>query len=131
MPDVRSAPEHVPDRHLDAGLQVFELEEQIDEVLRSASTLEHGHSAETLAKYPSLRLVLIGMRAGASLGEHKAHGRVSLQTVRGEVVLVIGPRRILLPAGTVASLDRDILHDVVAQADSAVLLTVCWEGHPA
>lgn len=123
------APEHVPDRHLDQTVRVLELEKEADELRRTSAFREHGHSAKTLVKYPSLRLVLIALRAGASLGEHKAEGRTSMQTLNGDVMVALGERKVLLPEGSVVSLDKAVPHDVIAMADSTVLLTVCWEGH--
>lgn len=124
-----AAPPHVPDRHLDQTVRIIELEKEAEELQRTEAFREHGHSAKTLAKYPSLRLVLIALRQGTSVGEHKAEGRISLQTLSGEVMMVADERNVRLPQGSVVSLDKAVPHDVIALADSTVLLTVCWEGH--
>lgn len=121
--------EHVPDRHLDESLRVLDLEKEADEVRRTEPFRDRGLSAKTLAKYDDLRLVLITIKAGTNMTEHRSEGRLSIQTLSGNVMLKFDDRQVLLPAGSVATLERCVPHDVVALADSTVLLTVCWEGH--
>ena len=85
-----------------------------------------GQTAKTLAKYDDFRVVLTALRAGAHIPGHQTSGRVSIQTVRGHIVVRAEGRTFDLPAGALLVLDRGVTHDVEARADSAFLLTIAW-----
>ncbi|MBN1209367.1 MAG: hypothetical protein JXB05_31235 [Myxococcaceae bacterium] len=85
-----------------------------------------GHNAKTLVKYPDLRVVLIVMKQGASLGEHTTRGRLSIQTLEGHVLLKLGERGVDLPTGCLMGLGPGVPHDVEAVEQSAILLTIAW-----
>jgi hypothetical protein len=55
-----------------------------------------------------------------------AGGRVSIQTLRGEIGVEAQGRTFRLPQGGLLTLDQGIPHDVEALEDSAFLLTVAW-----
>lgn len=94
-------------------------------LLREGSPWElRGHNAKTLVKHPDLRLVLIVLRAGAEIQRHQTDHRISVQTVAGHVRLNLPEQVVDLPAGSVLVLDHSIPHDVVAEQDSTVLLTM-------
>src|ERR1700737_5135984 len=46
---------------------------------------ETGRSSKTLAKYPDFRIVLILMKSGTRMRQHRAEGRVSIQQLKGQV----------------------------------------------
>ncbi len=46
---------------------------------------ETGRSSKTLAKYPDFRIVLIMMKGGTRMRQHRAEGRVSLQELKGQL----------------------------------------------
>jgi hypothetical protein len=56
---------------------------------------------------------------------------MSVQTVRGHVVLRLPEGPIDLPAGHMAALDREMAHDIEAVEESTVLLTLAWAGASA
>jgi quercetin dioxygenase-like cupin family protein len=89
-----------------------------------------GRNAKTLVKHQDLRLVLTVLRAGGRIQEHKASGRISIQTLQGHLRMRIlqtpEGELIDLPAGRLLVLDQGVPHDVEAVADSAFLLTVAW-----
>ncbi len=58
--------------------------------------------------------------------EHRAPGRLSLQTLTGRLRLQVHDQTIDLPAGHVLVLDPDVAHDVEALEESAFLLTIAW-----
>ena len=49
---------------------------------------EAGRSSKTLAKYPDFRIVLILMKGGTRMRQHRAEGRVSIQHWRGRSVFI-------------------------------------------
>jgi quercetin dioxygenase-like cupin family protein len=87
-----------------------------------------GQNAKTLVKHDDFRIVLIALTAHARIPEHRAEGRISVQTVRGHIRMRALGRTFDLPAGSLLILDRDAPHDVQALEDSAVLLTIAWPG---
>jgi len=87
-----------------------------------------GQNAKTLVKYDDFRVVLIALKAHASIPEHHADGRISVQTIRGHIRLRALERTFDLPAGSLLALDQGVKHDVEALQDSALLLTIAWPG---
>ena len=87
---------------------------------------ETGRSSKTLAKYPDFRIVLILMKSGTRMRQHRAEGRVSIQQLKGQVCIHLDHRKVDMPAGRLLVLDCGVLHDVEALEDSALLLTISW-----
>ncbi len=85
---------------------------------------EHGHAATTLFKYPDIRAVLIGMKAGARIPEHQSEGRMSLQCLSGRVIVHTRDSEIELLAGHLLTLERAVPHSIEAFSESDLLLTV-------
>jgi len=85
-----------------------------------------GRSSTTLAKYPDLRIVLVSMKAGSKMHEHKAAGRLSLLTLTGCVRLKVLEHTVDVPAGHILTLDCCVPHDVEALRQSVFLLTISW-----
>src|SRR5580692_7475768 len=53
---------------------------------------ETGRSSKTLAKYPDFRIVLIMMKGGTRMRQHRAEGRISLQELKGRVRIHLADR---------------------------------------
>jgi len=87
---------------------------------------ETGRSSKTLAKYPDFRIVLILMKSGTRMRQHKAEGRVSIQPLKGQVCVHLAHRNVNVSAGHLLVLDCGVLHDVEAMEESALLLTISW-----
>lgn len=85
-----------------------------------------GRSSKTLVKHPDFRIVLVAMKRNTEMKEHRAEGRISIQTIIGHVRLKLPRQAVELPAGHFLALDRGITHDVEAVEESAFLLTICW-----
>jgi len=87
---------------------------------------ETGRSSKTLAKYPDFRIVLILMKSGTQMRQHRAEGRISIQQLKGEVCIHLADRKVTLSTGHLLVLDCGVLHDVEALEESALLLTISW-----
>lgn len=105
----------------------FDLARELAELHREPEW-KSGHNAKTLVKYDDFRVVLTALKAHARLPEHRAPGRISVQTVSGHIQVRAQGRTFELPPGTLLTLDQDIPHDVQALEDSAFLLTIAWPG---
>ncbi len=90
-----------------------------------------GRNSRTLVKYPDFRIVLVEMRAGAVMSEHRAEGRISIHCLAGKIRVKAAGEAVDLPAGQLLALDCGIPHDVEAVKDCAFLLTISWpKGAP-
>jgi quercetin dioxygenase-like cupin family protein len=92
---------------------------------------EHGYregerNAITLVHEPDFRIVMIGLRPGARIQEHRTAGRLSIQTLAGRLRLRLPEQTVELPAGHLLALEPGVTHDVEALEDSTLLLTVAW-----
>lgn len=127
-------PRHSRDLRTDRGPRLrpltrpvlkFDLVEETDALRHEDGWRKTGHSAKTLAKHHDLRIVLIAMKKGTRLDEHRTGGAVSIQAIEGRVQLHVARKTIELPAGSLLALDRALSHDVEALEDSALVLSVC------
>ena len=105
----------------------FDLTSEVDR-LHGESTWNTGQNARTLIKYDDLRIVLIALKGGARIPEHKTNGRISVQVLSGHVRLNASERAFNLLPGSVLSLEECAPHDLEALEESALLLTIAWPG---
>lgn len=103
----------------------FDLKAEIS-ALRAENAWQGGRNSKTLVKHPDFRIVLTVLQAGARLHEHKAAGRISVQTLEGHIRMHVSDRSFDLPAGHVLAIERALPHDVEATQESAFLLTICF-----
>jgi len=108
---------------LAASFLEFDLDREID-LLRREDGGANGQNARTLVKHDDLRVVLIALQSGSGIPEHQAAGRISVQTLRGEIRVRALGKTFALPVGGLLTLDRDVPHSVDALEDSAFLLTL-------
>ena len=64
------------------------------------------------------------MKANIRIGEHKAEGRISIQTLQGRICIHEREQKLELPTGGLLALDCEISHDVESLEDNAFLLTI-------
>jgi len=103
----------------------FDLARELEQ-LHAEPEWSRGQNARTLVKHDDFRVVLLALKAGARIPEHRTEGRISIHTVHGQVQVRAQGRTFDLPTGGLLALDRDLPHDVEALEDSAVLLTIAW-----
>lgn len=105
-----------------SGVRTFDLAHE-------AQGLAHAQNPErigrTIARLGTLRLTVMNLKAGSIVQRHKTDHELSIQTVSGHVALRTELEQVDLPAGRVAILERDVVHDIEAHEDSAILITVC------
>lgn len=91
---------------------------------------EFGQSAKTLLRTDDTRVVLIALRKGARMLEHKTGHSITILTLEGRVELGTPAQNVALTPLELLFLEAGVPHDVVAREDSTVLLTINWR-HPA
>lgn len=94
--------------------------------LQSIRSRDLDVSSTTVLKTDTLRIVLIALRSGATLPEHHADGRISVQVLEGDIEFDAENNSQRLAPGTIVSLGPRVPHRVVAQQNSALLLTIAW-----
>lgn len=107
-------------------LSLHDLDEVGARLRTQAPWHTHGSSSVTLVRQPDMRVVLVALRAGSRMQEHHTTARVTIQVHHGRVRLSVGGRELSLAAGQLLMLDRGVPHDVQADDDSALLLTLAW-----
>jgi len=108
------------------SLLTFDLRVEVERLQAEETWRQGMRNAKTLIKEPDLRIVVIVMRLGGRMEEHRAPGHLSIQTLTGRLRLQVRDQTIDLPAGEVLVLDPDVAHDVEAIEESAFLLTIAW-----
>jgi quercetin dioxygenase-like cupin family protein len=112
---------------LAAPLLQIDFEQELQQLrLRDSWQRETGRSSKTLAKYPDFRIVLILMKSGTRMRQHRAEGRISIQQLKGCLRIHLAGRQMDVSAGHLVILDCGVLHDVEALEESALLLTISW-----
>src|SRR5579884_1617634 len=106
----------------------IDFERELQQLRREDSwQRESGRSSKTLAKHPDFRIVLILMKSGTRMRQHRAEGRISIQQLKGQVRIHLADRKVSLSTGQLLVLDCGVLHDVEALEESALLLTISWQ----
>ena len=94
-----------------------------EDMLEGMSDGRSGRAARTLRGGQALRQVLLVLRAGTRLDDHRAPGPSTLVVLRGAVDLMWGEEARRLEAGDWARIPEAV-HAVAAHDDAALLLTV-------
>ncbi len=114
---VEPHPLHEPIRQLDLQPLIQELWEQIDEV-------SGGNTAQTLVKQDMFRVVLIAVKKGNRIPEHKVDGACSIQLLQGRAWVDFHGERRELRTGQLLAINTGIRHDVEAIEDTCLLVTI-------
>lgn len=100
---------------------------RVAEALRAEPAYEReGHTARTLARAEDLRVVLVALRAGNIIAEHRVSATATVQVLSGRVRLQLPERAVELGAGELVVLAAGLAHEVHAPVESAFLLTLGW-----
>jgi len=104
----------------------FDLAAEAEALTREPGWQLHGHNAKTLIKHQDFRIVLIALRAGARMQEHKTDQCVTIHALGGRLRLHLPQTTLELPMGALIVLEQTTLHDVEALVDSVFLLSLGW-----
>lgn len=117
LPDTR------PDRPAKSPLSAFQLRAEIDRLKGEAAWSSGTRNAITLAKGP-LSIVLVVLKPGATLEEHRARGPMTLQVLSGSLRFRSAGMVREVEAGQLVVLESVLVHEVQALTESALLLTL-------
>lgn len=114
----------VKERTIEAPVLALRVQDEV-RLLKSEPEWKSGaEDGITLVKYPHMRIVLFALRKGIRMREHTVEGPMSLYVVSGNVTLVVGKERFQLRHGGLFTLRKSVPHDVQANTDSELLLTI-------
>lgn len=111
---------------LSAPLLTFDLAAEIEQLNNEDHWLKDGRISKTLVKHSDFRIVLMFMKAGTLMQEHKTDARISIHALSGRLLIKLHRQTVELPAGHLLVLEKGLLHDVKALEESAFLLSISW-----
>lgn len=109
------------------GIHRFHLLETAAGLRDEPEYAANGRTGLTLVKGPELRVVLMVVRAGSGLAEHRAPGPITVHVLEGEIRFSSGDEVVYLRAGELLTLPSRQPHAVEAVHDTTFLLTIVPE----
>lgn len=97
----------------------------VDEVARLKAKPEWrslDRLAVSLVKDDALNILLMVLRKGARLAEHRTKGPIAVHVLSGTVRFSTESESAELASGSIAALDRDVAHELEALDESSLLL---------
>ena len=111
---------------LSAPLLTFDLAAEIEQLNNEEHWLKDGRISRTLVKHSDFRIVLMFMKAGTLMQEHKTDARLSIHALSGRLLIKLDRQTVELPAGHLLVIEKGLSHDVTALEESAFLLSISW-----
>jgi quercetin dioxygenase-like cupin family protein len=99
-----------------------------EEIARFSADVPSGRRSEILVKTPTLRVVLVTMKAGTESHEHAVEGPITIQALQGAFSVSAGGEQLEVKEGGFVALEGGVSHAVRAIEDGAFLLTISWQG---
>ncbi len=112
------------ERMLDSPVLSVRIDEEVRRLKIEPEWVAGEKNAITLAKYPHMRVVLVAMRRGTSLHEHRVEGPLSLFVISGHLDIAVGHAKHHLEEKGLFTLRKIVRHDVHAAEDSIFLMTI-------
>lgn len=105
------------------GMLSFNLMDEAARLKANPEWSARDRLATSLVKDDALNLMLLALKSGARLEEHRAKGPISVQILAGRIRFGAAGQKFELSPGNVIALDREIPHELEALEESIVLLT--------
>lgn len=112
------------ERVLNAPLTEIDINDIIEKIKAESTWSESDRNSMTIHKSDNLVLVLIGLRSGAEMKPHKAGGILTLQVLDGKIDFIAEQNKTILKKGSMLVLHENIFHNVIAQEESFLLLSI-------
>ncbi|MGH7906659.1 MAG: hypothetical protein ACREP6_08525 [Candidatus Binataceae bacterium] len=104
------------------GMIVVRIEDEIAHLKAAPEWNSGDRHSVSLVKDNALNVLLMALKKGAHLHEHRTKGPITLQLISGSIQFTGGADQRLISAGEMVALDREIPHSLEALEDSALLL---------
>jgi quercetin dioxygenase-like cupin family protein len=115
-------------RPLAGPMLSFDLERQLNELRRDESYHRSGRAGRTLAKSGRLRITLTAMAAGNVIGTHQADSPMTVHVLRGHIRFRVSGEERDLRQGELLFFGPGDAHDIRAEEESVLLLTLSAVG---
>ncbi len=126
-----SRPHVTAERQLDAATLTFDLPSLLAQIKAEDAWRRENHSAMTLVKSHSLRVVLVAMHGGTSVAPHRADAPITVQAIEGALTVDTETQKVTLRPGQLLMLHAGVYHHVGAVRECAFLLTLSANrAHP-
>jgi quercetin dioxygenase-like cupin family protein len=102
---------------------VVDLPIEADQLMNEPAWASSDRNARTVATTDRMRIVLIALRAGATLGSELLDDTLSVQLLEGRLDVRIDGADVELSRGQLATVETPRAWEAVAASDSLVLLT--------
>jgi quercetin dioxygenase-like cupin family protein len=113
-------------KEISAPSMLLDLNQEIAGILSEKPWHETGRNSRTIAKYSNFRIVLAALQKGAELEKHQAKGCISIQVLKGRILVRLAEKTIEISKENLLSLDSGIPHAVEALEDSIFLITMSF-----
>ena len=100
------------------------------ELRREDAYVRTGHTARTLVREADLRVILVAMKAGSRIAEHRADETATIHVLSGRLRLRLPSRLVDLSTCQLLVLERAVPHDVDGVEETRFLLTLGWKNRP-
>lgn len=104
--------------------QAFDLDAAATELSGESAEAVRGRRQKTLYRHGQSSLALFLFEPGSELREHRTNGTVFIQVLKGRLTVGADGQRHDLPAGQVLVLSPGVPHDLYAEEETRMLLTV-------
>ena len=104
--------------------KAFPFMSMAENLMEEAEFATSGRASLTLAPGDELTLVLVVMKAGATLDEHAAPAAAVVVTLDGKIIFTSSADKITLEQGEGVTFTDDVLHSVHASEDSVFLIVI-------
>ena len=111
-------------RRLAGRMLTFLLHAEDDTLREFAAAAKSGRAAKTLVKQGSQRITLVALSRGAALPPHQVAGAVSVQTIRGCLMVGTDRGEVEIPQGSLVAFGPGVAHTAKALGDCSILITV-------
>jgi quercetin dioxygenase-like cupin family protein len=111
-----------PLRPAAGGMLTVKFADEIERLKNSAEWKSGDRHAISLVKNDALNVLLMVLKKGTHLHEHRTKGPITVQLVSGSIRFSVGPDQCIISAGEMVALDRGIPHSLEALEESALIL---------
>ncbi|MDB5276428.1 MAG: hypothetical protein JWR61_1383 [Ferruginibacter sp.] len=119
-----ATPQRKQDHLLDAALVSINIAAFTDQLKQEQPWKESDRNSITVFKTDGMRIVLIGLHAGAEMAKHRAGGHISVQVLEGQIKFTTDDKSLELSKGQMLALHPGISHSVLAVQETIFLLTL-------
>lgn len=111
-------------RPLTGPFLIFDLQDRLSQLRSEDAYGRSGRAGRTLAKSDRFRLIMVAMREGSTIGTHQADSPMTLQVISGAIRFRLGEEDHRLSAGELLFFGPGDAHDIRAEGETALLITI-------